>query len=232
MIRLAQEKGVAAWELILLCILAVVLSAVCAVRLWRQPSSVSNTIFWTVFLFLPFVGPLCFLTFHDSSDRSGSPLADYPVPGIEANFTPRAQTAVALAQAEADRLRHTFVGMEHLLLGLIALGQGVAVHVLRRMRIDLEKLRSDIERVIGTGPDEKLIGNLPFTPRAKMVFTLAMTEARTLRHTYVGTEHLLLGMLREGHGVAAVVLTNAGISIEQTRREIRNELDPDFEAEQ
>ncbi|MFN8009659.1 MAG: Clp protease N-terminal domain-containing protein [Terriglobia bacterium] len=159
-------------------------------------------------------------------------MADYPVPGIEANFTPRAQTAVALAQAEADRLRHTFVGMEHLLLGLIALGQGVAVHVLRRMRIDLEKLRSDIERVIGTGPDEKLIGNLPFTPRAKMVFTLAMTEARTLRHTYVGTEHLLLGMLREGHGVAAVVLTNAGISIEQTRREIRNELDPDFEAEQ
>ena len=124
------------------------------------------------------------------------------------NFTPRAQQVLALARKEADRFNHNFVGTEHLLLGLIKLGQGVAVNVLQKMGLDLETVRMEVEKQVGTGPDQKMIGNIPYTPRVKKVLALAATEARALNHTYVGTEHILLGLLREADGVAALVLAD------------------------
>jgi len=144
------------------------------------------------------------------------------------NFTPRAQQVLALARKEADRFNHNFVGTEHLLLGLIKLGQGVAVNVLQKLGLDLETVRMEVEKQVGTGPDQKMIGNIPYTPRVKKVLALAAKEAKTLNHTYVGTEHILLGLLREGDGVAARVLKNLDVDIEQTRQEILKELDPNF----
>src|SRR6202046_5381056 len=144
------------------------------------------------------------------------------------NFTPRAQQVLALARKEADRFNHNFVGTEHLLLGLIKLGQGVAVNVLQKLGLDLETVRMEVEKQVGTGPDQKMIGNIPYTPRVKKVLSLAAKEAKNLNHTYVGTEHILLGLLREGDGVAARVLKNLDIDIEQTRQEILKELDPNF----
>ena len=148
------------------------------------------------------------------------------------NFTPRAQQVLALARKEADRFNHNFVGTEHLLLGLIKLGQGVAVQVLQKMGLDLETVRMEVEKQVGTGPDQKMIGNIPYTPRVKKVLALAAREAKALNHTYVGTEHILLGLLREGDGVAARVLKNLDIDIEQTRQEILKELDPNFAAQE
>ena len=148
------------------------------------------------------------------------------------NFTPRAQQVMALARKEADRFNHNYVGTEHLLLGLIKLGQGVAVNVLQKMGLDLETLRLEVEKQVGTGGDQKLIGNIPLTPRVKKVLQLASKEARALNHTYVGTEHLLLGLLREGDGVAARVLKNLDVDIEQARQEILKELDPNFSGEE
>jgi ATP-dependent Clp protease ATP-binding subunit ClpC len=146
------------------------------------------------------------------------------------NFTPRAQQVLALARKEADRFNHNFVGTEHLLLGLIKLGQGVAVNVLQKLGLDLETVRMEVEKQVGTGPDQKMIGNIPYTPRVKKVLALASKEAKALNHTYVGTEHILLGLLREGDGVAARVLKNLDVDIEQTRQEILKELDPNFAA--
>src|SRR5277367_3867455 len=148
------------------------------------------------------------------------------------NFTPRAQQVLALARKEADRFNHNFVGTEHLLLGLIKLGQGVAVNVLQKLGLDLETVRMEVENLVGTGPDQKMIGNIPYTPRVKKVLALAAKEAKALNHTYVGTEHILLGLLREGDGVAARVLKNLDIDIEQTRQEILKELDPNFSAQE
>jgi len=148
------------------------------------------------------------------------------------NFTPRAQQVLALARKEADRFNHNFVGTEHLLLGLIKLGQGVAVNVLQKMGLDLETVRMEVEKQVGTGPDQKMIGNIPYTPRVKKVLALAAKEAKQLQHTYVGTEHILLGLLREGDGVAARVLKNLDVDIEQTRQEILKELDPNFNAQE
>ncbi|MDP6892305.1 MAG: ATP-dependent Clp protease ATP-binding subunit [Verrucomicrobiota bacterium] len=145
------------------------------------------------------------------------------------NFTPRAQQVLALARKEADRFNHSFVGTEHLLLGLINLGQGVAVNVLQKMGLDLETVRLEVEKQVGTGPDQKLAGNIPYTPRVKKVLELTKKEAKALHHTYVGTEHILLGLLREGEGVAARVLKNLDIDIDQCRQEILHELDPNFE---
>jgi ATP-dependent Clp protease ATP-binding subunit ClpC len=147
------------------------------------------------------------------------------------NFTPRAQQVLALARKEADRFNHNFVGTEHLLLGLIKLGQGVAVNVLQKLGLDLETVRMEVEKQVGTGPDQKMIGNIPYTPRVKKVLALAAKEAKALNHTYVGTEHILLGLLREGDGVAARVLKNLDVDIEQTRQEILKELDPNFAAQ-
>jgi ATP-dependent Clp protease ATP-binding subunit ClpC len=144
------------------------------------------------------------------------------------NFTPRAQQVLALARKEADRFNHNFVGTEHLLLGLIKLGQGVAVNVLQKLGLDLDTVRMEVEKQVGTGPDQKMIGNIPYTPRVKKVLALASKEAKNLNHTYVGTEHILLGLLREGDGVAARVLKNLDVDIEQTRQEILKELDPQF----
>ena len=148
------------------------------------------------------------------------------------NFTPRAQQVLALARKEADRFNHNFVGAEHLLLGLIKLGQGVAVNVLQKMGLDLETVRLEVEKQVGTGPDQKQVGNIPYTPRVKKVLSLAAKEAKSLNHTYVGTEHILLGLLREGDGVAARVLKNLDVDIEQTRQEILKELDPNFSSEE
>jgi ATP-dependent Clp protease ATP-binding subunit ClpC len=144
------------------------------------------------------------------------------------NFTPRAQQVLALARKEADRLNHNFLGTEHLLLGLIKLGQGVAVNVLTKMGLDLETVRLEVEKQVGTGPDQKMIGNIPYTPRVKKVIALAQKEAKNLNHTYVGTEHLLLGLLREGDGVAAKVLRSLDVDIEVARQETLKELDPNF----
>jgi ATP-dependent Clp protease ATP-binding subunit ClpC len=148
------------------------------------------------------------------------------------NFTPRAQQVLALARKEADRFNHNYLGTEHILLGLIKLGQGVAVNVLQKMGLDLETVRMEVEKQTGTGPDQKMIGNIPYTPRVKKVLALASKEAKNLNHTYVGTEHILLGLLREGDGIAAKVLRALDVDIEQTRQEILKELDPNFAAEE
>src|SRR5438094_1761239 len=144
------------------------------------------------------------------------------------NFTPRAQQVLALARKEADRFNHNFVGTEHLLLGLIKLGQGVAVNVLQKLGLDLETVRMEVEKQVGSGPETKMVGNVPYTPRVKKVLALAGKEAKALNHSYVGTEHILLGLLREGEGVAARVLKSLAIDIERTRNEILKELDPNF----
>src|ERR1700676_5468270 len=147
------------------------------------------------------------------------------------NFTPRAQQALALAIKEAERFNHNYVGTEHLLLGLIKLGEGVAVNVLQKMGLDLEIVRKEGEKHVGPRPETKMIGNIPYTPRVKKVLALAGKEAQALHHSYVGTEHILLGLLREGEGVAARVLKSLEIDIERTRNEILRELDPQFSGE-
>ena len=144
------------------------------------------------------------------------------------NFTPRAQQVLALARKEADRFHHNYVGTEHLLLGLIKLGQGVAVSVLQKMGLDLETVRAAVEKQVGTGQETKAQASIPYTPRVKKVLALAGKEAKALSHSYVGTEHILLGLLREGEGVAARVLKSLEIDIERTRNEILRELDPQF----
>jgi ATP-dependent Clp protease ATP-binding subunit ClpC len=144
------------------------------------------------------------------------------------NFTPRAQQVLALARKEADRFNHSYVGTEHLLLGLIKLGQGVAVNVLERMGLELEAVRMEVEKEVGSGPPQKSGGNIPYTPRVKKVLALANKEAKALNHSYVGTEHLLLGLLREGEGVAARVLKRLEVDIQRTRNEILAEIDPNF----
>ena len=147
------------------------------------------------------------------------------------NFTPRAQQVLALARKEADRFNHNYVGTEHLLLGLIKLGQGVAINVLAKMGLDLETVRMEVEKQVGSGPETKMVGNIPYTPRVKKVLALAGKEAKALGHSYVGTEHILLGLLREGDGVAAKVLKNLDVDIERTRNEILRELNPNFSPE-
>ena len=147
------------------------------------------------------------------------------------NFTPRAQQVLALARKEADRFNHNYVGTEHLLLGLIKLGQGVAVSVLERLGLDLDTVRMEVEKEVGTGPDTKISGSVAYTPRVKKVLALANKEAKSLNHSYVGTEHLLLGLLREGEGIAARVLQRLEVDIQSTRNEILAEIDPNFAAD-
>lgn len=143
-------------------------------------------------------------------------------------FTNRARQVIIIARKEADRFNHNYIGTEHLLLGLIKLGQGVAVNVLRKMGLDFETIRLEVEKAVGSGPETKMIGEIPLTSRAKKVIELAVEEARNLNHSYIGTEHLLLGLLREGEGVAARILKNLDIDIEQARAEILNELESGF----
>jgi len=144
------------------------------------------------------------------------------------DFTPRAQEVLALALKEAKRLNHAYVGTEHLLLGLIKLGQGVAVNVLERMGLDLEKVRMEVEKHVGPSSETKMVENILYTPRAKKVLALAGKEAEALNHSYVGTEHILLGLLREGEGIAARVLRSLEVDPARVRNEILKELDPNF----
>jgi ATP-dependent Clp protease ATP-binding subunit ClpC len=144
------------------------------------------------------------------------------------DFTPRARQVLVLARKEADRFKHNYVGTEHLLLGLIKLGQGIAVNVLQKMGLDLERVRMEVEERLGSHPETNMIGNIPYTPRVKKVLALAGKEAKALNHPYVGTEHILLGLLREGEGVAARVLKSLEVDPARTRNEILKELDSNF----
>ncbi|MEI6633118.1 MAG: ATP-dependent Clp protease ATP-binding subunit [Chlamydiota bacterium] len=139
-------------------------------------------------------------------------------------FTDRARRVIILARKEADRFNHNYIGTEHLLLGLIRLGQGVAVNVLRGQGLDFETIRVEVEKAVGTGPETKVIGDIPLTARAKKVIELAVEEARNLNHTYIGTEHLLLGLLQEGEGVAAKILRTLNVDVEKTRQDVLREL--------
>ena len=143
------------------------------------------------------------------------------------NFTPRARKVVELARAEARRFHHNYVGTEHILLGLIKLGEGVAVNVLGRMGLDLKNVRAAVEKSVGPGPEEaKQPDTIPLTPRVQKVMAHAVTEARSLGHAYVGTEHILLGLLKEGEGVAARVLLSLNVDLERCRKEILADIDP------
>jgi ATP-dependent Clp protease ATP-binding subunit ClpC len=140
---------------------------------------------------------------------------------MNGKFTERAQKVIAYAQEEARRLNHNVVGTEHLLLGLIREGEGVAARALINLGIDATKVRNQVEMMIGVGPFA-IQGPIGYTPRAKRVMELAMDESRKLGHNYVGTEHILLGLIREGEGVAAQVLTNLGISLDKAQSEVLN----------
>ena len=137
-------------------------------------------------------------------------------------FTDRARKVLQLANQEAQRFNHEYIGTEHLLLGLIKEGSGVAANVLKNLDIDLRKIRTEVEKLVQAGPDMVTMGRLPHTPRAKNVLEYAMEEARNLNHNYVGTEHLLLGLLREQEGVAAQVLMNLSLRLEQVHEEVIN----------
>jgi ATP-dependent Clp protease ATP-binding subunit ClpA len=142
------------------------------------------------------------------------------------NFTPRAQQALANARREADRLKHNFVSAEHLLLGLLKLGTGVAVNVLPTRGVSLELAREKVEQLVGKGAEPKVEGNIPYTPQLKKALAASAKEASALNHTYVGTEHLLLGLMRDGDGIVVQVLRKFGEEPESIRREILKELDP------
>ena len=137
-------------------------------------------------------------------------------------FTDRARKVMALANQEAQRLNHEYIGTEHILLGLVKEGSGVGANVLKNLDVDLRKVRLEVEKLVRAGPDVVTMGKLPQTPRAKKVIEYAIEEARNLNHNYVGTEHLLLGLLREHDGVAAQVLRNLNLKLEEVREEVLN----------
>jgi len=134
-------------------------------------------------------------------------------------FTERARQVMSLAQAEAHRLQHSYIGTEHLLLGLVSEGGGIAAQALQACGVTLEQVRTDVEGIIGKG-DKPVIGLVGLTPRAKKVIELAVDETRRMSHQYIGTEHILLGLIREGEGIAAGVLTQSGLSLNQLRQEV------------
>ena len=146
-------------------------------------------------------------------------------------FTDRARKVMQLANQEAQRFNHEYIGTEHVLLGLIKEGSGVAANVLKNLDIDLRKIRMEVEKLVQSGPDMVTMGKLPQTPRAKKVIEYSMEEARNLNHNYVGTEHILLGLLREQEGVAAQVLLNLGLKLEDVREEVLNLLGHGMENE-
>ena len=147
-------------------------------------------------------------------------------------LTDRARKVMALANQEAQRLNHEYIGTEHILLGLVKEGSGVGANVLKNLDIDLRKVRIEVEKLVKTGPEMVTMGKLPQTPRAKKVIEYAIEEARNLNHNYVGTEHLLLGLLREHDGVAAQVLMNLGLKLEEVREEVLNLLGAGAESEE
>ncbi|TWU04032.1 ATP-dependent Clp protease ATP-binding subunit [Neorhodopirellula pilleata] len=137
-------------------------------------------------------------------------------------FTDRARKVMQLANQEAQRFNHEYIGTEHILLGLVKEGSGVAANVLKNLDVDLRKIRLEVEKLVQSGPEMVTVGKLPQTPRAKKVIEYSMEEARNLNHSYVGTEHILLGLLREQEGVAAQVLMNLGLKLEDVREEVLN----------
>src|SRR5882757_6333639 len=145
-------------------------------------------------------------------------------------FTDRARKVMALANQEAQRFNHEYIGTEHILLGLVKEGSGVGANVLKNLDVDLRKVRLEVEKLVKSGPDMVTMGKLPQTPRAKKVIEYAIEEARNLNHNYVGTEHLLLGLLREQEGVAAQVLMNLNLKLEEVREEVLNLLGHGMEA--
>ena len=145
------------------------------------------------------------------------------------NFTPRAQQVLAHARREADRFNHHYIGTEHLLLGLLKLGKGVAVTILENLGVELNAVRQQVEQQIGRGTEPQAEGNIPYTPRVRKVLALANREAQELNHTYVGTEHLLLGLIRDGDGVAGQILRHFGVDLEQARRELLDVLTPKYQ---
>ncbi len=140
-------------------------------------------------------------------------------------FTNRAKQVIKLAKKEAQRLNHNYLGTEHVLLGLLKLGQGVAVNVLRTLNIDYEAIRAEVEKVVGFGPEVQVFGDPALTGKVKKVFEYANEEAANLNHNYVGTEHLLLGLLRQTEGVAAQVLENLNVNLKDVRKEVLKELE-------
>ncbi|HEB60990.1 MAG TPA: ATP-dependent Clp protease ATP-binding subunit [Phycisphaeraceae bacterium] len=147
-------------------------------------------------------------------------------------FTDRARKVMALANQEAQRFNHEYIGTEHILLGLVKEGSGVGANVLKNLDVDLRKVRLEVEKLVKSGPDMVTMGKLPQTPRAKKVIEYAIEEARNLNHNYVGTEHLLLGLLREHDGVAAQVLMNLGLKLEEVREEVLNLLGAGVDSEE
>ena len=147
-------------------------------------------------------------------------------------FTDRARKVMALANQEAQRFNHEYIGTEHILLGLVKEGSGVGANVLKNLGVDLRKVRLEVEKLVKSGPEMVTLGKLPQTPRAKRVIEYAIEEARNLNHNYVGTEHLLLGLLREQDGVAAQVLMNLGLRLEDVREEVLNLLGAGVETEE
>ncbi len=147
-------------------------------------------------------------------------------------FTDRARKVMALANQEAQRFNHEYIGTEHILLGLVKEGSGVGANVLKNLGVDLRKVRLEVERLVRSGPDMVTMGKLPQTPRAKKVIEYAIEEARNLNHNYVGTEHLLLGLLREHDGVAAQVLMNLSLKLEEVREEVLNLLGAGVDSEE
>jgi ATP-dependent Clp protease ATP-binding subunit ClpC len=147
-------------------------------------------------------------------------------------FTDRARKVMQLANQEAQRFNHEYIGTEHILLGLVKEGSGVAANVLKNLDVDLRKIRLEVEKLVQSGPEMVTMGKLPQTPRAKKVIEYSMEEARNLNHNYVGTEHILLGLLREQEGVAAQVLMNLGLKLEDVREEVLNLLGHGLEGEE
>jgi len=135
-------------------------------------------------------------------------------------FTERARKVIILAKEEARRFNHDYIGTEHILLGLIREGEGVASTVLQKLGLSLENIRLEVEKLVQPGPTTQIIGDIPFTPRAKKALELAAEEARSLGHNYIGTEHLLLGLIREGEGIASQVLLNLGLDLNSVRNEV------------
>ena len=146
-------------------------------------------------------------------------------------FTDRARKVMAYARQEAQRFNHDYIGTEHILLGLIKEGSGVAANVLRNLDVDIKKIRLEVEKMVQSSSDVVTKGQLPFTPRAKKVIEFSLDEARALGHNYIGTEHILLGLLRENDGVAAHVLMNLGLKLDDVREEVLNLLGADAQAQ-
>ena len=144
-------------------------------------------------------------------------------------FTERARQVILLAKQEAKRFNHDYIGTEHILLGLLREGEGVAAAVLQSLGMNLNNIRLEVEKLVQVGPTTVVTGDLPFTPKAKKVMELAMEEARTLGHNYIGTEHLLLGLIREGEGVASQVFANMGLDLEKVREAFRSFAPQDVE---